>query len=128
MERIGLGKIKAIRKKVGENVEFFELENELSALQEVVGGYIEAVSLPNGIVLWCNEEGLLEGLPQNLILLGDRSVPIVGDALFTSADVKGETIGLNELQMVWIVNRMKIIGKSKYDGVEYFVYGLDCSE
>lgn len=119
-------KIRAIRKRVGENLEFFELENELTALQEVVGGYLEVVRLPNDIVLWCNEEGLLQGLPQNLILMGDKNVPIVGDVLFTSTNIRGDTTGLNELQMVWIINRTKIIGKGEYDGVEYFLYGLNC--
>jgi len=42
---------------------------DLRWLQKQVGGYIEAVDLqqPDGLVMWCNEEGKLQGLPVNNI-------------------------------------------------------------
>lgn len=42
-----------------------EIENTLKALQCAVGGYIEAVSISDGISLVCNEEGKLDNLPGN---------------------------------------------------------------
>ena len=42
-----------------------EIENTLKALQRAVGGYIEAVSISDGISLVCNEEGKLDNLPGN---------------------------------------------------------------
>ena len=38
----------------------------LEELQHAVGGYIEAVYLPDGKVMIVNEEGKLDGLPQNI--------------------------------------------------------------
>jgi hypothetical protein len=43
-----------------------EIDNTLEAMQEVVGGYIELVKLGRqDIVLVCNEEGRVLGLPKN---------------------------------------------------------------
>lgn len=45
-----------------------EIENTLKAKQEIVGGWIQSVSLPeDDIVLICNEEGKIIGLPYNRI-------------------------------------------------------------
>ena len=41
------------------------IPNTLRALQEAVGGYIETVTLDNGVVLICNEEGKLRDMPYN---------------------------------------------------------------
>jgi hypothetical protein len=40
-------------------------DNTLAAFQEAVGGYIEAVTLCTDLVLICNEEGRIRGLPYN---------------------------------------------------------------
>jgi hypothetical protein len=121
--------IKVVVKRTGENHDFCELENNLEMMQEIVGGYLEAVRLPNDIVLWCNEEGLIWGLPQNIVLMGGNKVtPIHGDVLFTSVDIKGKTIGLDDKQIVWLNNNIKIIGKAVHDNKEYFVFGLECGE
>lgn len=42
-----------------------EIESTLQAFQTVVGGFIEAVPLPDGSTLWLNEEGKIDGLPFN---------------------------------------------------------------
>ena len=44
------------------------IPNTLKALQETVGGYIETVTLENGVVLICNEEGKLRDMPYNFTL------------------------------------------------------------
>lgn len=44
------------------------IPNTLKALQEAVGGYIETVTLDNGVVLICNEEGRIRGMPYNFTL------------------------------------------------------------
>ena len=41
------------------------IPNTLRALQEAVGGYIETVTLNNGLVLICNEEGKIRDMPYN---------------------------------------------------------------
>lgn len=58
-----------------------EIENTLKALQEVVGGYIETVTLYIDLVLIVNEEGRILGLPENEHLDG-----VVGDALVLGVD------------------------------------------
>ena len=40
-------------------------DNTLEAFQDAVGGYIEAVTLCTDLVLICNEEGRIRGLPYN---------------------------------------------------------------
>ena len=46
------------------------LENTLDAFQKAVGGYIEAVTLCEDLVIICNEEGRLLELPNNLDVCG----------------------------------------------------------
>lgn len=45
-------------------------DNTLKAFQEAVGGYIEAVTLCTDLVLICNEEGRIRGLPYNTTICG----------------------------------------------------------
>ena len=56
--------MKAIRKKPGCEPELIDIDNTLKALQQEVGGYIETVSIAD-VVIICNEEGRLCGLPYN---------------------------------------------------------------
>ncbi len=61
----------------------------LEALQALVGGYIEFVSLRDGSALVVNEEGLLLGLEPNptataIAVTKGMPVRIVGTALFLS--------------------------------------------
>ena len=69
--------MKAIRKKPGAQPEIIEVENTLKALQAEVGGYIETVSIAD-VVIICNEEGRLCGLPYNCRFFG---VDFVGTIL-----------------------------------------------
>ena len=69
--------MKAIRKKPGAQPEIIEVENTLKALQAEVGGYIETVSIAD-VVIICNEEGRLCGLPYNCRFVG---VDFVGTIL-----------------------------------------------
>ena len=60
-------------------------ENRLEAFQKAVGGYIEAVTVAEDLVLICNEEGRLMGLPFNIDLCG---VDFVGTVI--AAGVRGD--------------------------------------
>ena len=59
------------------------VSDTLEALQKAVGGYIEAVTVLEGVVVLCNEEGRLMGLPENrsFFLSG-----ICGDCLICGVD------------------------------------------
>lgn len=48
----------------------YHIEPDLAAMQRTVGGYIETVTLPGGLVLVCDEEARLKGLPPNRIIDG----------------------------------------------------------
>jgi hypothetical protein len=45
--------------------EVVEIGTDLASFQGAVGGYIEAVTLAPKIVLHCNEEAIMDGLPFN---------------------------------------------------------------
>ena len=61
----------------------------LEELQEMVGGYIELVHVPNkpSMRLVVNEEGLIRGLPLNHMATGIFGSEIVGDALYVPFDL-----------------------------------------
>lgn len=44
--------------------------NTLESFQKAVGGYIETFTLAEDLVLICNEEGRLRGLPYNTAIAG----------------------------------------------------------
>lgn len=59
-------------------------DNDLKAFQDAVGGYIETVTIGE-LVIICNEEGRLKGLPFNVEVAG---IGFVGTIIV--AGVKGE--------------------------------------
>jgi len=59
-------KIKCIVKRPDEQFGHVTwISDSLKNLQKTVGGYIETVTLDNGVVLICNEEGKLRDMPYN---------------------------------------------------------------
>lgn len=83
----------------------FEVGNSYDLISNAVGGWIECVGLSKAD-MWCNEEGKLEGLPQNPIAtslfhneFGARDV-IVGNVIITGGvDENGDTLGLTDEQV-----------------------------
>lgn len=59
------------------------IKNELHDLQDIVGGYIEVVPF-NDVLIVCNEEGKLFGLPYNR-KFGDYDI-LVGNFFICGAD------------------------------------------
>lgn len=66
-----------------EELKVVKVENNLEALQEAVEGWIECVTLRDGICLIVNEEGKYSGLPVNCRFRGDW---IKGNMLFVGSD------------------------------------------
>lgn len=59
-------KIKVIVKRIDEEVgHMTHISNTLENLQKTVGGYIETVTLPGGVVVICDEEGVIKGKDYN---------------------------------------------------------------
>jgi hypothetical protein len=95
-----MNKIKVIIKRPGEMPETQTIPNELEALQTIVGGYIETVTLATDLVIICNEEGKLLDLPYNCDICG---ASFVGTIIFAGingdefADVPMDAVAFNAL-------------------------------
>lgn len=79
--------IKVIVCRVGRAAVVEELQpnpdlngGHLCAMQKIVGGLIQCVTLDDGIDLWCNEEGMLLELPLNRCFAaaprGEPGIPV----------------------------------------------------
>ena len=74
-------------KCIGFRVEEIEIENTLEALQKIVGGYIETVTLTQEkAVMIVNEEGMLLGYGINPVATLIAGHKIVGPALIVGVD------------------------------------------
>lgn len=78
-------------------------DNTLEALQKAVGGYIETVTIASDLVLICNEEGRINGMPYNVTIAGcDFYGPVlaVGIAGDEFASVRGVLV-TTVLNLLW---------------------------
>jgi hypothetical protein len=67
------------------------ISDSLENLQKTVGGYIETVTLDNGVVLICNEEGRIRDMPYNFTLRRIHGIipihnPIFGTVIACGAE------------------------------------------
>jgi hypothetical protein len=69
----------------------------LHKMQSLVGGLIEHVPTDIGLDLWCNEEGLLLGLPLHRTPFTVQ--PIAGDYFLAATDEEGYTVGLTDAEI-----------------------------
>ena len=94
----------------------FDFGNSYQILSDAVGGMIECVGLKDADV-WCNENGIAEGLPLNMIASAiysdafNSSNAILGNVIITgSCDAEGETLGLTDEQAAyWLAYDKKVI-------------------
>ena len=93
-------KIIAVIKKPYQKPETVTIDTGLEALQEIVGGNIDIVYLPNtdDIHGYCNDEGLFIGLEPNFYR-PDFGDAIVGPAVFMADDGKGGSVSLSPEQV-----------------------------
>lgn len=94
-------KIKVVICEPGKQARVAEIENTLEAMQEIVGGYIEAVYAKHGnALLIMNEDGKMHGLPLNRgIYEGDELLDIICGTFFvTSYNDEGDFESLNDRQ------------------------------
>lgn len=69
-------------KEVGKRPEVREIEGTLKEMQAIVDGNIEAIYLPDGLVMVCDEEGKIKDKTDNFRFGWDY---IVGDVFFVGA-------------------------------------------
>ena len=98
------GKIKLVVQNPGEISRVVTIQNTLEAMQEVIGGYIETVTLPNGLVLVMDEEGRLKGLRENVRCV--QFGTIVGRIFITAAEGESfRSLTVDEIQSAraWLI-------------------------
>ncbi|MGN0519943.1 MAG: DUF3846 domain-containing protein [Candidatus Fimenecus sp.] len=82
-----------------------EIEDELSALQKAVGGYIEVVGNGDGTLIICNEEGKLQGLEGNRRIRDGSS--IIAGTFFVVGDEGENFRSLTESEVTRYMDRFK---------------------
>lgn len=80
-----MDKIRAITKQPGGRPMHVWITPTLENLQRYVGGYIETLTIASDLVIICNEEGRLLGLPYTCTVCG---ADLVGDIIVCG--VKGD--------------------------------------
>jgi len=75
--------MKVIFKKPGETPEAIELENDLKAIQDTVGGKIETLTFAEDACVICDRDGVDKDLPYNIELLGHH---FIGPILLVGVD------------------------------------------
>lgn len=68
------------------SIDVIDVPNELHAMQQAVGGYIETVGLKDGGIMIVDEEGLLKQYPRNDMASYISGRHIYGTALIVGAD------------------------------------------
>lgn len=115
--------VRVMKVPVGSDPFVIEIENNLKSLQVIVGGYIEFVgATDSNLLIVCNEEGKLDGLPANRLMRTHGESPhrtlaplpadlrafakrfpdadvLCGDFLIVASDREGEVISLTDDQI-----------------------------
>lgn len=101
-------KIKVLMLKTGQLPQVKEIDNTLEAMQKIVGGYIESVSLEKDVDLIVNEEGKYNGCKPNRLLVFDRDIyqldedfldVVYGDCFVVGVS-NGEFVSLSDLNII----------------------------
>ena len=82
-----------------------EVDDELSALQKAVGGYIEVVGNGDGTLIICNEEGKFHGLEGNRRIRDGSS--IIAGTFFVVGDDGENFRSLTESEVTRYMDRFK---------------------
>lgn len=90
----------------------FDEENSLNCMYENIEcDTVDVVRLPERIDAWVDDEGLLKsGNPVTLFSIEEENeMQIAGNVLFLSYDNKGKSIGLNQVQVEWLQNNLRVM-------------------
>lgn len=96
--------IKIIMKRVGQPAQVEDNDGELASMQALVGGFIQAVPLEEGLHLICDDEGKLKGYAPNVHFYNDDI--ICGDFLLSRVDDEGEAISVTEADIAKYVPKL----------------------
>lgn len=103
------GKIKVILCEPGEEARVQEIENTLEAMQQVVEGYIETLTLDDAVIV-CNEEAGIQNSRLNrcVVAAGGRNEQFILGTFFICGKQEDEFCSLDEEQ---ILKYMKLYGE-----------------
>jgi hypothetical protein len=81
-----------------------EVKNELRDLQALVGGFIEVAPIDRSknILLVCNEEGKLIGLPRNRYVPIEKNIDVICGNFFVCQYEGEEFVGLAEENIAFV--------------------------
>lgn len=108
-----------------------EIDNTLEVLQKIVGGYIEIpylseVFAKNGIDVIINDEGkFIEGMKPEIAIVKDGTNEVLdvvmGNCIFASHNDEGDTVALNEVQIMIVQNELKMEAILTMSGKQHIV-------
>lgn len=87
----------ALLLRIGQAPEIKMIDGSLDGLQQIVGGFIELITIEPGVVAVCNEDGRMLGLPTNRIVArtDGRCFDLVGDVVLVGVDADGAIASLS---------------------------------
>lgn len=77
-------------------------EHSLENLQQFVGGYVQAIRITDSITMWMNEEGKLQGLEPNFVMVNEgvtSTDTIVGNVLIAGTNQEGDDVSLTDQEI-----------------------------
>lgn len=94
--------------KVGEQIKEDTMKINLANMKEFVGGYIECVRVTDKVDMWLNEEGKLDNLAINVLLISNGKMydTVHGDIFFASHDNEGNSVSLTDDDKNEIISRL----------------------
>ncbi len=92
-------KIKVVIKYPGEDAREAMIENELEALQKIVRGYIEVVPFAGDLLLIVNEEGKLQNMAPNIVVLQSSGYDVIRGPVIVTRASGEEFLSLSNKQV-----------------------------
>lgn len=102
--------IKVLKVEPDKAPELIEMPNELKAMQELVGGFIEVFPLAEDAAIVCNEEGKMNGMELNRPIYHEgKMIEIIAGTFFIAGDDLdiGEFVSLTDEQIAQYSKQFK---------------------
>ena len=115
-------------KNFEDDLKFVEGELTLDKMQEIVGGYIESISITDSLIMWVNDEHKINGNDDLNVIFVDGNGNIfdyvTGNVFFTKVDLEtGDTISLDGDDIDYLMNCP--YGSVEFKGKEYIVMAVN---
>lgn len=111
-----MAKIKVVIKYPGEDAREAMIENELETLQKIVRGHIEVVPFAGDLLLIVNEEGKLQNMAPNIIVLQSGGYDVIRGPVIVAKAGGEEFVSLEEKDVkkaLMVLNRRTGEGAKK---------------